>query len=87
MTGFHPSRHTQNFKAPQFFLHFSCALYATVPYNPATDCRELNTGWNEPGKNMNYLDRHEMKCNSDEGLVGFHGKSNWTSPSSPKFRF
>ena len=70
-----------------FFLRYGCALYSTVPYDSARDCRELNTGWNAPGKDMNYLDRHEMKCNADEGLVGFHGKTDYTDKSSPKFRF
>jgi hypothetical protein len=85
MTSFVPM--TSSKSPNQVFFNYNCALYATTPYNPATDCRELNTGWNDPGKDMNYLDRHNIECNSDEALVGFNGKSNLASPSSPKFRF
>ena len=45
--------------------------YGCIDYTGKQQCRDLNTGWNRESSSSIYLDRHHVKCNTDEFLSQF----------------
>ena len=60
---------TPESKNGEFRWNFECAQFA-ASYRPS-DCEEKNTGYNDPGNGLIYLDRHLMQCGVRYAITSF----------------
>jgi len=59
-------------------MDYKCIKYASS-YNALTDCKTQETGFNDIGSELIFLDRHLMQCQEPQALTGFKGTSTWPS--------
>jgi hypothetical protein len=70
MSGFQPEARGNDLN-----IKYLCAKFAIGD----VQCRDLCTGFNDPGSGVVFLDRHRMQCADNEALKGFRGVSSWPS--------
>ena len=63
---------------------YNCSSFTTT-YSQSL-CISKNTGYNDPGDNIIYLDRHSVSCGKGMGLVGWNGATD-QGPNGFRFRF
>ena len=73
-TGEYLSSFTPLNKNGRFQIDFKCMKFTGSP--GYSSCRNLATGFNDPGDSPRYLDRHPMVCNPNEAITGFKGVTN-----------
>jgi len=64
---------------------YNCSSFTTT-YSQSL-CISKNTGYNEPGNAIAYLDRHSVSCGKGMGLVGWNGATIDLGSNSYRFRF
>jgi hypothetical protein len=64
---------------------YNCSSF-TATYSQSL-CISKNTGYNEPGNSIAYLDRHSVSCGKGMGLVGWNGVTIDLGSNSFLFRF
>ena len=62
----------------QFQYNYKCVKFAST-YNALTDCTTKDTGFNDIGNSLIFLDRHRMSCDVGQAITGFKGTSIWPS--------
>ena len=57
----------------RFRWTYECAQFASTYED--VECVEQNTGFNDPGNGLLYLDRHLMQCGNNYAITGFKGET------------
>jgi len=64
----------------RFRWNYECVQFASS--YKSSDCVEQNTGYNDPGFGIFFLDRHLMQCDNSKAITSFRGDT-----QNGRFRF